>query len=137
MKTQWSSYGLAVLVAGAVLFQFNPIQAEGEKPSAAAKSNSEATRPTPFRGKIHALDPDARTVTLSGKKANRVLIVTDQTKITKDGGSASLKDARVGDEVGGQLRTFADGRHEAVSLRIGPKPDAPSKGSSKAAAKSD
>ena len=132
MKNPLSRYGLVALLCGVVLLQTqHSIQAEGAKAPAAANTGEEGSRPTPYTGRILSIDPDSRTVTLSGKKPNRILIVTARSKIIKDGAPATLKDAKVGDEIGGQLRTFPDGRHEAVSLRIGPKPESPEKTGSK------
>jgi Cu/Ag efflux protein CusF len=74
----------------------------------------------PYNGKITAADAAAKTVTLSGEKA-RVLHITSETRITKDGQPATFADAKVGEEVGGQYREV-DGKLNAASLRIGPAP---------------
>ena len=74
----------------------------------------------PFTGKITAVDAAAKTVTLSGEKA-RVLNVTSETRITKDGQPATFADAKVGEEVAGAYREM-DGKLNAVSLRVGPAP---------------
>ncbi|MEP6663744.1 MAG: hypothetical protein ABJC04_08780 [Verrucomicrobiota bacterium] len=76
-------------------------------------------RPVPFRGKIESLDKAAKTITI-GKEKKRTIHVTDKTRIMKDGKTAMLDDAKVGDEVAGSYREM-DGKMEAGSLRIGPK----------------
>jgi hypothetical protein len=80
-------------------------------------------KPIPFGGKITALDKQAKTVTL-GK---RVFHVTSETKIMKNEKPATLDDATVGEEVGGAYKQDAEKKMHLVSLRIGPKPEAPKK----------
>lgn len=78
----------------------------------------------PFRGKIHSIDKTAMTITLDGREKKRTIHVTPQTRIAKAGKPAKLEDAVPGEEVGGQAIRIGNGREEAVSLRLGPKPDA-------------
>jgi hypothetical protein len=78
-------------------------------------------RPLPFHGKITAVDVAAQSLTLSGKKA-RVVHVTPQTRVTKGDRTATIADAIVGEEVAGSAMLLPEGKLEAKSLRIGPKP---------------
>lgn len=73
----------------------------------------------PFHGKISAVDLAARTV----KVGERTFHVTPTTKIMMSGKPATLEDAKVGEDVGGQYREGEAGRLEALSLRVGPKPE--------------
>jgi Cu/Ag efflux protein CusF len=73
----------------------------------------------PFNGKVTAVDAAAKTITV-GK---RTFHVVEASKIQAAGKSATLADAKMGDQVGGQYRTTTDGKLEILSLRIGPKPD--------------
>lgn len=123
MKNHWFKHGLAMLIAGAVLLQSTPTQAADSEAARPGKAATGSARATPYRGKIASIDHDARTLTLAGKTQHRTLIVTPQTRIQRHGQSAALQDAKVGDEVGGQYRSTPDGRLEAVSIRIGPKPE--------------
>src|ERR1051325_10439146 len=82
-------------------------------------------RPIPFRGKIATVDKQAKTVTLEGKEKGRTFHITSNSKLTKAGKPATLDDATVGEEVGGAYKEGADKKMEVVSLRIGPRPDAP------------
>ncbi len=87
-----------------------------------ATQKSKRSDRAPFQGKIHAVDKAAQTVTLEGKERKRIIHLTAQTRIAKAGQPASLEDAAVGEEVAGQTIRTSDGREEAVSLRLGPKP---------------
>ena len=95
--------------------------AEKAAPPAKAEKKKGANV-VPFQGKISALDKIAMTITLEGKEKNRTISVTSKTKIMKAGKPATFDDARVGEEVAGQLRN-TDGKLEASSLRLGPKPE--------------
>lgn len=87
-------------------------------------NKKEATaKSIPFGGKIIALDKQAKTVTV-GK---RVFHVTSETKITKNEKPATLDDATVGEEIGGAYKQDAEKKMNLVSLRIGPKAEAPKK----------
>lgn len=94
--------------------------AEKAAPPAKAEKKKAVTA-VPFQGKINALDKIAMTITLEGKEKTRTIFVTSKTKIMKDGKPATFDDARVGDEVAGQVRE-TDGKLEAASIRLGPKP---------------
>lgn len=86
-------------------------------------------RALPFRGKIGAVDKQAKTI----KVGERTFHVTSDTKINKAGKAATLDDASVDEEVGGSYREGTDKKLNLVSLRIGarpnaePKKDAPAK----------
>jgi hypothetical protein len=77
----------------------------------------------PFHGKLAAVDKTAMTITLEGKEAQRVFQITSDTKITKTGNPATLDDAVVGEEVGGNYKKTDDGKLETLSVRFGPKPE--------------
>jgi hypothetical protein len=112
----------AILAALAVV----PSQCQGQEKAQsqqALTTEKKAVR-VPFRGKIHSVDKAAKTVTLDGKEKKRVIHITPQTRIAKAGKPAKLEDAMVGEEVGGQALRNGDGKEEAVSLRLGPKPEA-------------
>jgi len=112
------------LVAAFAVAATGTVHAQDKKPTATAGSKKD--RPTPFSGKINEIDKAAKTITI-GKDKKRTIQITDKTKIMKDGKTATLADANVGDEVGGSYHTSADGKMEAGSLRIGPKPEGSAK----------
>ncbi len=78
----------------------------------------------PFRGKVASFDAAAQALKLAGRTTQRVVHLTAQTRLTKLGQPAVPEDLKAGEVVGGTLRKNAEGREEAVLIRIGPKPDA-------------
>ncbi len=99
--------------------------------SAADKNDSTANTPPkadkkakriPFRGRISAVDPAAKTFTLEGKEKARTFLITTETKLKKDGQEALFDDLKVGELVGGQYCAAASGSLEAVLVNIGLKP---------------
>jgi hypothetical protein len=99
---------LAVAVAG------TPVVLHAQSTNAPAKRRNTTI---PFHGKLVAVDNTAKTISI-GKET---IQITSETKITKNAKAAVLEDAAVGDDVGGTYRKDAEGKLNAVSLRIGPK----------------
>ncbi|HEY1172402.1 MAG TPA: hypothetical protein VGH19_13625 [Verrucomicrobiae bacterium] len=128
MKTRVSY--LAALIAG-VLFIAAPFQATAqenkEKPKAEGKEKKEGEKPKretyPYQGKVKASDKTAMTLTLEGKEKERVITVTSETKITKEGKPATFGDIPAGETVRGQVKKTADGKESATSVFIGPAPE--------------
>ncbi len=81
-------------------------------------------RPTPFRGKLGAVDKVKKTITLDDKTKQRIFEITSETKLVKNGKPATLDDAVVGEDVGGSYTKSADGKMVAKSVRFGAKPEA-------------
>jgi len=97
------------------------------------KGGPTADRALPFHGKITATDKSAKTITVG----ERVFQITSNTKVVKEGKTASLDDAVVGDQVGVSYTKSEDGKLTARSLRIGPKPEGEAKGTGKKKKKKD
>lgn len=129
--------GAALLLAGSPLANAQIKTNEVAKPSAAAPAKKAPAAPKekkdgkeaapkrhPFVGKVSAIDTQSMTVTLAGKEKPRVIRITSDTRITKNGKPAMLKEGAVGDEAAGQAVKAADGGEQATSLRFGPKPGA-------------
>ena len=95
------------------------LKAAEEPPEKAPKTENK-NRYVPFHGKVDHLDKTGRTL----KIGQRTFHVTDSTKITKAGKTATLEETTVGEEVGGAYQQGEGGRLELTSLRIGPKPEA-------------
>jgi hypothetical protein len=98
--------------------------------------NRQRGRLVPFHGMISAVDRNAKTVTISGKKQPRVFKITDKTVITRSGAPATIEDITENQEASGSYVKTADGELEARTLRIGalrsratPSPTAAAKGS--------
>jgi hypothetical protein len=92
--------------------------AEDSKPA----EPSRETR-MPLRGTIVSIDAERKTFTMSGRQA-RVIQTTAATKYIKGSQPATFADLKVGEEIGGNIKRTAEGKLEAVSVRIGPKPEA-------------
>ena len=75
----------------------------------------------PFYGTLDAVDAKEKSITLRGKKKNRVILFTSETRFSKDGASASLTDGVPGERVSGSVRKNAFGKEEAVTIRFGAK----------------
>jgi len=122
------SFAKSIVLAAALL-----TTAALPRPSAFAADASPAVSPAvkkatkfPFHGKLQAVDLSAMTFTVAGTTP-RVYSVTADTKIRKNGQAATLKDAVVGDDVGGYTEKGADGTLTALSVRFGPRPGAKAK----------
>jgi hypothetical protein len=92
------------------------LKAAEESPDKPPKSENK-NRYVPFHGKVDHLDKAGRTL----KIGQRTFHVTDATKITKAGKTATFDETAVGEEVGGAYQQGEGGRLELTSLRIGPK----------------
>ena len=132
MKASIRSSVIVCLLAGAVAFSPGAGFAQDKKPTGKPGTGAAETKPEtkapvagaktqgviPFRGKVDAVDKNAKTV----KVGERVFQITSETRLEKNGKPATLDDAVVGDEVGGNYRTGDDGKLNAMMVRFGPKP---------------
>lgn len=97
--------------------------APASSPAASAAPMMEKTakvRSIPFHGKIGTVDANAKTFTIVGKEKTRVIKITDQTKITKQGADATMKEVVADEEVRGSYWKKDDGSLEARSVKLGP-----------------
>jgi hypothetical protein len=84
-------------------------------------SPGKQTRPFPFHGMISAVDQNAKTFTIAGKKTPRVFKITDKTTITKGGNTAGMQDITENEEASGSYYyKDADGSFEAKMVKLGP-----------------
>lgn len=104
-----------------------PLPAFAQDAKPAEKKAAPAVRAIPFRGKIAAVDKQAKTV----KVGERTFQITSDTRIMKAGKAATLDDVAVNEEVGGAYREGEDKKLNVVSLRVGPRPEAPKKDDAK------
>lgn len=93
---------------------------EGKEGKGDGKEKPKSDR-YPFNGKVKAIDKTAMTVTLEGKEKERVVTVTSETKISKDGKPATFADVTAGETVRGQVKKV-EGKENATSLLIGAPP---------------
>jgi hypothetical protein len=83
-----------------------------QKDSAAKKKSAH-----PFHGNLAAVDKAAKTI----KLGQSIYQITSETKITKDGKSATLNDGVVGEPVSGYAKPTDDGKMTATTVRFGAK----------------
>ena len=72
----------------------------------------------PYHGIISAVDKDAKTFTIEGRRPH-VLKIIDGTPITKDGETATIDDINKDDEVSGSYLKDSDGTLLARTVKIG------------------
>lgn len=112
---------LALLVAAfAAVTTLPTIAADDAKP---AEKKEAPVRALPLRGKIDAIDKQAKTFKIN----ERTFHVTAETRIIKDGKPGTFDDAAAGQDVTGAYREGADKHLNVVSLRIGARPAIPAK----------
>ena len=107
---------LLLVAASAAISTFSTSAAD----SPAEKKDAPA-RATPLRGKLDAVDKQAKTFKIN----ERTFHISSDTKIAKDGKPATFDDAAVGQDVTGSYREGADKKLNVVLLRIGKPATAP------------
>ena len=88
--------------------------------SPAGSAAKQGTRPLPFHGMISAVDQNAKTFTIAGKKQSRTFKVTDKTSITKGAKAVTMQDITENEEASGSYWKNADGSLEAKMVKLGP-----------------
>ena len=78
-------------------------------------------RPFPFRGTIAKVDLEKKWIELQGKKTNRKMHITNETRMLWHGEKAQLSKAKVGESIGGSCLKLSDGTYRIVMVRFGPK----------------
>ena len=85
-------------------------------PTVSAPALQHKKQPTlPYHGKLVSVDTKAKTLTVG----TLVLLVSDHTRIVKDGQPAMLEQGIVGENVTGAYRKYDDGKLHAVSINFG------------------
>ena len=117
-------YKIAVLslLAAALVAMPALSRAEGASTNAPASSDQTPAKPKKheglvFRGTVSAIDAKAMTLTVE----TRTFAITADTKIIKDGKSATLADGVVGELVSGAYKKTDDGKLNATSVHFGAK----------------
>lgn len=105
--------GIAALTAVTVIGLSSVAHSSATQPPELLQNKADKT--APFKGKVEALDAAAKTITVD----NMIIVVTDSTKLSKEGKTITLADIKVGDLAHGKTRQNADGKSEAVSVTIG------------------
>lgn len=89
--------------------------------ASASASPGMSERGIPYHGKIDSVDASAKTFTITGKSGTRTFMMTDDTKITKDGATGTMTDVMAGEMVRGQYMKKADGMMVTKSVMLGEK----------------
>ena len=108
------------LTAQTLRTQSSPPASSAATAAPASSPSKQAARPIPFHGMVSAVDQDAKTFTIAGKKTSRVFKVTDKSTITKGRNAATMKDIVQNEEVSGSAWKNPDGSLEAKTVKIGP-----------------
>jgi len=124
---KYTSQFIAAACVAALGFAPIGLSAAGKKKAVASPSPSESAspsksmaatmRPIPFHGMITEVDHTAKTFSIAGK-TTRVLKVTSNTVITKNGESATMNDIMANEKVSGSYWKAADGTMEAKTLKL-------------------
>ena len=122
MEKNISKIAVLSLLAAALVAMPALSRAEGASTNAPASSDQTTAKPKKheglvFRGTVSAIDAKAMTLTVE----TRTFAITADTKIIKDGKSATLADGVVGEQVSGAYKKTDDGKLNATSIHFGAK----------------
>jgi hypothetical protein len=126
MRTPSNYLGAALTLCLCTLLSEQAISQPTSSPSASTSPSGSRVkhRPkgllVPYHGIISAVDKDAKTFTIEGRRESRVLKMIDGTSITKGGETATIDDFNKDDEVSGSYLKDSDGTLVARTVKIGP-----------------
>lgn len=137
IKNLIRSAAVAALITGTATFAFAAETAVGSATTTVptAASPAENARSYPFRGTVGTTDPAARTVSLAGKNASRLVHLDASSKLSRDGKDIALADIHTGDYLKG-LVLKSEGQETVIKASVGEKPEAKPRGSKSPRAKS-
>lgn len=73
----------------------------------------------PFHGYLHAVAPDGQSLQLKGKTKQRSILISPRTRIYRGESKVTLQQAVSGERVTGSVHKNAEGREEALTVRLG------------------
>jgi hypothetical protein len=125
MTTKLKYIGARIVLAFALctLLSAQTIPQTTSSPQASAKKSVRQYlrgQLVPYHGMISAVDKNAKTFTISGKRESRSFKIIDATAMTKDGETITIDDIKQNDEVSGSYLKTGDGTLEARTIKIGP-----------------
>ena len=127
MKTPAKYLGAALLLCLCTLLSEQAVcQPASSPPASQTPPNGSRVRHKPkgvlvaYHGVISAVDKNAKTFTIEGRRESRVLKIIDGTAITKGGETATIDDINKDDEVSGSYLKDSDGTLLARTVKIGP-----------------
>src|SRR5262249_18005200 len=107
-----------VLVAALATSAFAADTKTAPASPAAPASATEFPKRYPYHANVAAIDVNAKTITLDGKKKQRVLHITPATRILKDKKPVALDTIKVGEYITGSL-VDTDGHLEPTTVNVG------------------
>jgi len=123
---------IGAAASAAILLTSTLSAADPVPPGTGQATKKASSHAYPFRGTVDAVSSSAKTITLDGKKTERVLHVTAESVLEKDGKPAKIEEIASGDYARGLLSKPDGSREILVKATFGPKPD--KKGDKKATA---
>lgn len=120
-KNLFRSAALAALVTSTATLALGADSATGTGTSTTGPTAA-TTRTYPFRGTVGTTDPAAMTVSLAGRNSVRVLHLSPDSKLTRDGKDVAIADLQTGDYLKG-LAQKSNGQETLVKASAGPKPE--------------
>jgi hypothetical protein len=72
-----------------------------------------------IHGKVSAIDPTAKTLTIASKSASKLMAMSQYTVVIKNGAATSFASVAMGDEADG-IAGMVFGKFTAISVRFGP-----------------
>src|SRR5215469_7895072 len=105
----------AILALAAAAVIFVPVSRADDTTTPAAPANQSAKHK--FYGPITAIDTNAMTFTVDDK----MYVITSDSEITKNGKTATLADAVMGEPARGSYTTSANGKLDVTKVRFGKK----------------
>jgi Cu/Ag efflux protein CusF len=109
---------LAFILASIVGFSVSAADVKVPPPKPGAASAAKFPKRYPYHGNVAAVDLSAKTITLDGKKKQRVLHLTPTTRLLKDKKPVALETVKVGDYVTGSV-IDTDGNLEPTTVNVG------------------
>ncbi|MGH8163155.1 MAG: hypothetical protein ACREP1_02330, partial [Rhodanobacteraceae bacterium] len=98
----------------------SPASEASASASTMKKEMKKSERAIPYHGKIASVDSAAKTFTITTKSgSSRVFMMTDDTKIMKDGAAGTMTDVAADEMVRGQYWKKSDGTMVAKSVMLG------------------
>ena len=118
MRRSWITFLCLSLLS---LFSFGADIHKGNFGAAQGETAKKVPAPTkrttyPFSGELDS--HDAKSITLKGKRKSRIVLLTAETRILRNGSPAKAKDMVLGERVSGSTYKNAAGLEEALTVNL-------------------